>query len=264
MPDPTPDPTSGLTPEETVVAMRDRTQTPTRRLVRALVKPGKGQIAVAVLLAALGFASVTQMRLYGSQDTYSGLPQSDLVEALTGLSAASTHAQAELAQLERTRRSLQDNSDRGAVALERARTELNTLGILAGTLPAVGPGLRIVVHDPKGHYQVFHLLDGIEELRDAGAEAIQLNGQVRVVAQTSFTTGNGGIIVDGRLLTAPYTLDVIGNPATLSAALSFPGGFKDEVTVDDGTTTVTELKSVQITVLRSGSAPQYAHVAPTS
>ncbi|MGN6161088.1 MAG: DUF881 domain-containing protein [Marmoricola sp.] len=251
-------------PEETVVAVRDRTQTPPQRVVRALVRPGKGQVAVAILLAALGFAGVTQIRLYGSQDAYSGLPQSDLVEALNGLSAASAHAQAELSQLERTRRSLQDNSNRGTVALEHARTELDTLGILAGTLPAVGPGLRIVVHDPKGHYQVFHLLDGIEELRDAGAEAIQLNGQVRVVAQTSFKAGNGGILVDGRLLTAPYTLDVIGNPATLKAALSFPGGFNDEVAVDDGTTTVTEMKSLQITVLRSGPQPRYAQVSPTS
>jgi len=87
---------------------------------------------------------------------------------------------------------------------------------------------------------------------------------VRVVAQTSFKAGNGGIMVDGRLLTAPYTLDVIGDPATLSSALSFPGGFKDEVTADDGTTTVTELQAVQITVLRSGPQPKYASVPPTS
>ena len=250
-------------PDETLVVPRDRSQTSAQRVVRALIKPGKGQLAVAVLLAALGFAGVTQIRLYGRADAYSGLPQADLVEALNGLSAASTQAQAELAQLERTRRSLQDSTDQGAVALQHARAELNTLGILAGTLPAVGPGVRIVVHDPKGHYQVFHLLDGIEELRDAGAEAIQLNGQVRVVAQTSFKSGNGGIVVDGRLLTAPYTLDVIGDPATLSAALSFPGGFKDEVAVDDGTTTVTELQAVHITVLRAGPQPQYAHVTPT-
>lgn len=238
--------------------------TPSRRLIRALLRPGKGQIAVAVLLGVLGFAGVTQMRLYSSGDAYSGLPQADLVEALSGLSAASTHAEAELAQLEQTKASLQDSSNRGSVALAHARTELETLGILAGTLPAVGPGLRIVVNDTKGLYRVDHLLDGIEELRDAGAEAIQLNGQVRVVAQTSFSTANGGIAVDGRLLTAPYTLDVIGDPATLKAALSFPGGFSDEVAQDEGTMTVTEPKSVEITTLRSVTPPQYAHGSGTS
>lgn len=239
-------------------------QTSGQRLLRALIKPGKGQLAVAILLAALGFAAVTQIRLYSSTDTYSGLPQADLVEALSGLSAASAHAEAQLAKLEQTRRSLQDSSDQGAVALEHARSELNTLGILAGTLPAIGPGLRIVVHDPHGHYSVGHLLDGIEELRDAGAEAIQLNGQVRVVAQTSFATGNGGIMVDGRLITAPYTLDVIGDPVQLIPALSFPGGFKDEVAEDNGKTTVTRLAQVRITVLRSAAPPHYAKVSGTS
>lgn len=237
--------------------------TPVQRVKRGLLRPGRGQIAVAVLLGVLGFAGVTQMRLYSSGDAYSGLPQSDLVEALSGLSAASAHAEAELAQLERTRRNLQSSSDQGAAALEHARTELNTLGILAGTLPAVGRGLQIVVHDPQGHYRVDHLLDGIEELRDAGAEAIQINGQVRVVAQTSFTAGTGGIIVDGRLLKAPYTLDVIGNPTTLSSALSFPGGFKDEVAQDDSTTTVIQEQAVHVTALRSGPQPKYAKVSPT-
>ena len=204
------------------------------------------------------------MRLYSSGDAYSGLPQADLVEALSGLSAASTHAEAELAQLEQTKASLEDSSSKGSVALEHARTELQTLGILAGTLSAVGPGLHIVVNDTKGAYRVDHLLDGIEELRDAGAEAIQINGQVRVVAQTSFSSANGGIMVDGRLLTAPYTLDVIGDPATLKAALSFPGGFNDEVAQDEGTTTATEMRSVQITTLRSAPTPQYARVSGTS
>lgn len=251
-------------PEASHPSHHGEPQSAGQRLLRALIKPGKGQVAVAILLAALGFTAVTQIRLYSSTDAYSGLPQSDLVEALSGLSAASAHAEAELTKLEQTRRSLQDSSDQGSVALEHARSELNTLGILAGTLPAVGPGLRIVVHDPHGRYSVGHLLDGIEELRDAGAEAIELNGQVRVVAQTSFAAGNGGILVDGRLVTAPYTLDVIGDPAQLIPALSFPGGFKDEVAEDGGTTTVTRLAAVHITVLRSGTQPQYAQVPGTS
>lgn len=236
---------------------------PWQRLRHGLFRPGRGQVAVAVLLGLLGFAGVTQVRLYSSGDAYSGLSQSALVEALSGLSAASTHAEAELAQLEQTRRGLQSSSDQGAAALEHAQTELETLGILAGTLPAIGPGLHIVIHDPQGHYRVDHLLDGIEELRDAGAEAIQINNQVRIVAQSSFKAGNGGIIVDGRLLTAPYTLDVIGDPTTLSSALSFPGGFKDEVAQDDGTTTVTQDENVRVSVLRSGPPPKYAKVSPT-
>jgi len=235
-----------------------------RRVGRALLRPGRGQILVGLLLGLVGFAAVTQIRVYSSADAYSGLPQADLVQAISGLSAATTHAEAELAELQKTRDSLQDSTNQGEVALRHARTELDTLGILAGTVPAVGPGVKIVVEDPHQQYRVDHLLDGIEELRDAGAEAIQINGVVRVVAQSSFQSSNGGIMVDGRLLTAPYTLEVIGDPATLIAALSFPGGFNDEVALDDATVTATEVDTVRITATRSGEQTQYAKVPGAS
>ena len=58
--------------------------------------------------------------------------------------------------------------------------------MLAGTVPATGPGIRITVEDPEGDLSLNHLLDGIEELRNAGVEAIEINDRVRVIAQTSF------------------------------------------------------------------------------
>ena len=90
------------------------------------------------------------------------------------------------------------------------------------------------------------------------AKTIEINGTVRVVAQTSFADGEGGIEVDGQLLTAPYTLDVIGDPDTLSRALDFPGGFKDDVTLDQGTTKVTKLSKVHIDATRMPAKPAYA------
>ena len=234
------------------------------RIRRALFHPGRGQLSAAVLLGALMFAAVTQVRLYGADDAYSGLRQSDLVQALNGLSAASTRAEAEISDLERTRDSLRDSSQQRTAALDQARKELTTLGILAGTLPATGPGIEITVHDPKGQYHVNHLLDGIEELRNAGAEAIQINHEVRIVAQTSFEDpANGaGILVDQRLLHPPYVLDVIGDADTLARALDFPGGFKDDVTLDEGTTDVVKKNRVDVDVTRDAIESKYAQPQP--
>jgi uncharacterized protein YlxW (UPF0749 family) len=234
------------------------------RIRRALFHPGRGQLSAAVLLGALMFAAVTQVRLYGADDAYSGLRQSDLVQALNGLSAASTRAEAEISELERTRDSLRDSSQQRTAALDQARKELTTLGILAGTLPATGPGIEITVHDPKGQYHVNHLLDGIEELRNAGAEAIQINHEVRVVAQTSFEDpeNGAGILVDDRLLHAPYVLDVIGDADTLARALDFPGGFKDDVTLDEGTTDVVKKNRVDVDVTRDAAESRYAQPQP--
>lgn len=236
--------------------------TPVSRLRDALLRPSRAQVVVGLLLGVLGFAAVTQVRLYNADDAYSGLRQSDLVQALNGLSAASARAQAEIDQLEATRAALKSSSLKRATALDQAESEIETLGILAGTLPAHGPGIVITVTDPQGRYSVNHLLDGVEELRDAGAEAMQINHEVRVVAQTSFEDADGGIAVDGRLLTAPYTIDVIGDPDTLARALDFPGGFKDDVTLDGGTTAVRKVEDVHIDVTRAPGSTTYAAPVP--
>lgn len=229
---------------------------------QAIRRPARGQIVAAILLAALAFAAVTQVRLTGGNDRYAGMRQSDLVEVLNGLSAASRRAESDLNRLRATRESLTSRSERRAVALQQARSQATTLGILAGTIPAQGPGLRVTVTvKPGNQLKVTDILDGVEELRDAGAEAMQINGRVRVVAQTSFEQVGGGLSVDGRLLHAPYVIEVIGAPDTLARALSFPGGFEDGVSYDGGHVAVEKLQQVRITATRPPAAPTYAHAA---
>src|SRR3954447_11820774 len=107
-----------------------------RRLLRALAHPGRGQVVVAVLLAVLGAAAVTQVRIAGRDDDYAGLRQADLIQALTGLQASSRRTEKDINDLEATRESLSDSNDKTSAALKQAHTELTTLGVLAGTLAA--------------------------------------------------------------------------------------------------------------------------------
>ena len=83
------------------------------------------------------------------------------------------------------------------------------------------------------------MLEAVEELRGAGAEAMQIAGAsgpaVRIVASTYFADGAGGLVVDGQTLPAPYTLTVIGPAATMQTALMIPGGVADAVARDGGT-----------------------------
>jgi uncharacterized protein YlxW (UPF0749 family) len=83
-------------------------------------------------------------------------------------------------------------------------------------------------------------------MRTAFAEAMQFNGRVRVVAQTSFEEGAGGIYVDGAFLEPPYVLDVIGDPYTLRGGLTFPEGPIAQLELDGGRVEVEELQSLDI------------------
>lgn len=235
-----------------------------RRLSQALVHPGRGQVVVGVLLAVLGAAAVTQVRIAGRADDYAGMRQADLIQALNGLQAASRRTEQDINDLRATRDSLRDNNEKTATALEQARTELTTLGVLAGTLPAHGPGVRITVTVPSSHLSVNLLLDGIEELRDAGAEAMEINDSVRIVAQTSFESATGGIDVDGRVLHSPFTIDVIGDPSSLTTALKFPGGFVDDIALDEGKVAIKQSQEVQVSALREAVKPTYAQPSGSS
>ncbi len=228
------------------------------RLRRSLVRPSRGQAVVAVLVGVLAFAAVTQARLASKDDAYAGLRPAELIQTLNGLQAASRTAERDVADLEKTRSRLQNSSQSRAAALAQARQELSTLGVLAGTVPASGPGIRITVQDPRGQLSLNHLLDGVEELRNAGVEAMEVNDRVRVVAQTSFEDQRGGISVDGTLLKPPYVIDAIGDPETLAGALDFSGGFIDDVDADGGSVEVATPRTVQVTVTRTPPAPRWA------
>ncbi len=232
------------------------------RLLAALRRPwSRGQVTAAVLLAVVGFGSVVQLHANEGDDRYAGMRQGDLIQLLNSLSTASQRAENEIAKLQQTRNTLRSNTDSRRAAVERARQQADTLGILAGTLPAEGPGVRISIKDPKGKVGTDLMLNGIEELRDAGAEAIEVNDSVRVVAQSYVKDGLRGIIVDGHQLSPPYTIDAIGNPHTLSQAMAFTGGFIDEIEnpAIGGQVVVSQSQSIEIASVRQPGQADYAH-----
>ena len=118
---------------------------------------------------------------------------------------------------------------------------------------ATGPGVVITINDPDGSVGAATLLNAIEELRDAGAEAIEVDDTARVVAQTPLGDGadltDGELLVGTRTVTAPYVIEAIGDPQTLSEAVVFPGGLTDEVEALGGTVTVDTPDEVRITSL---------------
>jgi uncharacterized protein YlxW (UPF0749 family) len=235
------------------------------RLVTALRRPrSRGQLVAGALLAVLGFAAVTQVQSNERDDNYVGARQGDLIQYINTLSLASQRAETEIAALQETRESLGNDTEARRTALALARRQADTLGILAGTVPAVGPGIRATVTGGGTGVGSDQLLNGLQELRDAGAEVIELNGSVRVVAQTSLQdTADGGVLVDGTPLKAPYLIEAIGDPDDLSVALDFTGGFVSDVESVGGKVTVDRLDKVDIISVRTPSKPEYAEPATT-
>ncbi|MDN5852967.1 MAG: DUF881 domain-containing protein [Actinomycetia bacterium] len=232
------------------------------RLWRALTsRPGRAQVVVSVLLVVLGFAAVVQVRSIREDEDFAGYRRGELVQLLDSLNAAHERVSGDLAELNETRDGLESSTQRTKAAQEAARREAEMLAILSGTVPVTGPGIRITITDNESAVGASILLNAIEELRDAGAEAIQINGVVRVIAQSYFVDSDRGVRVDGRELTRPFVISVIGDSDTLSEAVKFRGGLIDEVKLVGATAEVEEVQSLDITALSDPRQPEYAQPA---
>jgi uncharacterized protein YlxW (UPF0749 family) len=214
-------------------------------------------LLIGLLIGLLGFALAVQVR---SNTSTSGLPaarQEDLVRILDDLSAREDRLRRQIAELETTRTKLSTAGDRSSTALEEARKRSAALGVLAGTLPAQGPGIELSLTDPQRRLAAEDVLDAVEELRAAGAEAVQV-GSVRIGLDSAFTATDRGIAVDGVTLTPPYAILAIGDPATLATAMGIPGGVGDTVRRAGGEARIEQRQRVVIRALRTLREPQYS------
>jgi len=232
-----------------------------RLLLMARPRATKANALAALLAILLGFAVATQVR-QNQELGLQSLRQSELVTILDNATLLSSRLDQNARELQVTRDNLVSGGTSGAAALKAAQERLDALGILAGTAPAVGPGIRMTIVDNGSKVTPPLLLDAIEELRDAGAEAIQV-GEVRVVASSSFGQSGSGVEIDGIRLTLPYTLLAIGDSQTMSSAMAIPGGLSENVRQLGASITITQANELTVGALHTLREPRYARPVPS-
>jgi uncharacterized protein YlxW (UPF0749 family) len=226
-------------------------------LFRLRLRITKAHLLAGLLLGLLGFSLVVQAR-QTQAGNLTTLSQSELVRLLDEVTNKADRLDVDARRLQQTSEDLRTGSDRAAAAEKAARSRLEVLGILAGTEPAEGPGISLRIEDPHTQVDAAELLDTVEELRDAGAEAIQL-GDVRVVASTSFVDATGGgVRVDGVAQTAPFTFLAIGDSQTLESALDIPGGVLDTLHQGGASGTVRREPELTVSAVHELSPLKYA------
>ena len=213
----------------------------------------------------LGFAAAVQVR--SNQDAgLSGLRQTDLYASSTTSRSVRSAAGRGARPASGPATASAGGTPAAPAALEEAQGPRPcTWGSWPGPLPATGPGIELTISDPQGKVGSDVLLDALQELRDAGAEAIEVSTvdgpAVRVVASTfAGRRPTDGVEVDGTPLTSPYRFRVIGESRTLASALDIPGGVLDVVSPARGAgrghpagarSTITSLRADSVASLRS-------------
>ncbi|OBB85082.1 DUF881 domain-containing protein [Mycobacterium sp. 852002-30065_SCH5024008] len=239
---------------------------PVRRTgLSALVRGGRSRLAFGMLAALLclllGVAIVTQVRQNESGDSLETARPADLLVLLDSLRQREATLNAEVNELQNTLNSLQASGNNDQAAIQAAQAKLAALSILAGAVGATGPGVTVTIDDPGPGVSPEVILDVINELRAAGAEAIEINDahqSVRVGVDTWVVGMPGSLTVDTKTLSPPYSILAIGDPPTLAAAMNIPGGAEDSIKRVGARMSVRQADRVDVTTLRQPKPHQYA------
>ena len=218
------------------------------RLKRTLSPQRSGtQVVITILFVALGFTLTAAVSGSANDSILANARQSDLVSLLDDLAQREARLEAENSRLEAARETLLGGDEYSA--LNEAKRRADALGVLAGSETIVGSGVNI---DITGNLTAGTLIDAIQELRDAGATAIQISDRslaVRLVASSWFADSDSGVTVSGTALQVPITISVIGDATVLGPAMEIPGGLVDTVGSGGGIVTITESDSVDISAI---------------
>lgn len=146
----------------------------------------------------------------------------------------------------------------GGTVLQSLVNEVNHLRIANGLVEVSGPGVEVIIAVPVS---VLDLHDLINELRNAGAEALALNGQ-RIVAWSAISTDGDHVTVDSQPAQLPYRIQAIGDAHTLEVALVRPGGLVERLGQANGRESIVVYRQERLTLMVYAQPLQFVYAKP--
>ena len=197
-------------------------------------------LSVFILFLILGFLFGAQIRLQQRAKPLREMSESDLSQLVYQISLENDALRRQLYQLEIRLLDYEKKETTQKEILKQALADLERISVLSGLKGITGEGIELKIEDEKGILKTIDLLDLINEIKSAGAEAIAVNG-VRLSARSFLALNNSVLIVDGRKLNLPIEIKALGDPHSLEGALVLPGGVVQ---------TLSALEGVKITLIR--------------
>lgn len=184
------------------------------------MKSRSAQLSLTIICFFLGLLLVAQFRAQRVTGN-SLLPPSnaDRLVIISSLVQNNARLREEMEALEEQLNEYQQVT--GRTVLESLVLELNKVRIINGLVEVSGPGVEVSLDGPIG---VLDMQDLINELRNAGAEALTINGERLTLYSAIASPENGVMAVNGTRLSRPYVLQTIGDPETMKTALLRRGG----------------------------------------
>ncbi len=165
-------------------------------------------------------------------------------------------------ELEKVRTGVTSNNEE----LKELEKKIKEANMLLGMTDVKGEGVTITVEDGVATSKtlskvdlIVHnvdILNIVNELKNSGAEAIEVNNQ-RIVGTTSIVCDGNVITVNGEKISSPFTITAIGMPE-LMTTLDRAGGYLELLREDNLKATLTKSKKINIQKYTGIMAFKYA------
>ena len=212
---------------------------------------GKWIITVTIGLMSLILTCVMfmQFKVVNKTDIaeIESMREDELQTSLTEWKEKYNETHEKLVDTENKIKEYKQTSENSEESSKLVKKELEEANLMMGKTDVSGNGIEIILKDnSEKEYASIDLLNLVNELRAAGAEAISINGE-RVITLTDIVDiSNKYILVNSNKVSSPYTVLAIGDENYLKSALSIKNGYVDVKQKDGYTIQVQEKKNIQI------------------
>ena len=178
------------------------------------------QVSLFAVALVIGILLVGQLRSQARPIELSSLSAQELSTLIETASARNVELSDGLANLREQIRDYEGAELQGQSVLELTEENLEGLAAFAGLRAVEGQGIVLEI---DGSFTPSAVNDLIYELRNAGAEAVAVDG-IRITARSVAAKGTGAIEIDGVAIGRSFTISAIGSPSGLRGAIERPGG----------------------------------------
>jgi len=233
---------------------------------------------VSAVCLVMGALLAVQVRSRETPESFVGFREARTINAI--LVATRAHAnelEAEVKELKQNLTQYENSAGNERETVKLLNQALQESKIVGGLLAVKGPGVKLVLDDsarlrtpgadsgfPGG--LLIHnmdLLQVVNELWAAGAEAISLNGQ-RIVGNSYIRCVGPVVQVNTVPIGAPYTFLAIGDSDALASGMNLPGGVLDGLRSLEFQVKLTKEKEVLVPAASVTPKVRYARVAEES
>ena len=169
-------------------------------------------------------------------------------------------------ELETTRKNITNDNE----YLKSLEEQIKKYNVLLGATEVTGPGVTITLTDtdPKDPIRFFtdnillvihntDILEVVNELKNAGAEAIDVNGQ-RIVETTAISCDGNVTAINGEKVSSTFVINAIGLPERLATLKRVGSYLEAELETNHIKTTLEKKDKITIPKYINGSKFKYA------